>query len=51
MGEVDIKIKLTAQDYLLLKEKVDQNEKFNFVPEDDAIGWIERNIVGNITKY
>ena len=47
---IDIKVKLSAADFNHIKQKIDEKEMLNFVDEHDSITWIQRCIVGGITK-
>lgn len=51
VDSIAIKVKLTLEDFLDIKHKLEEDEKTRqFVSEDDSIHWLSRCIVGNITK-
>ena len=45
-----LKVKLTSDDFHHIKRKLHEKEHRDFIEPEDALGWIQRCIVGNITK-
>jgi hypothetical protein len=45
-----LKIKITEPDFHSIKRKLHEKEHKDFVHPEDALGWIQRCVVGNITK-
>ena len=50
VDQVTLKVRLTLKDFDIIKEKVDNQEKLNFVEVIDSQEWIKNNLVGSICK-
>jgi hypothetical protein len=47
---IKIKVKLSEDDFFNIIEKLEEGERDKFVEKEEGSGWIERCIVGRITK-
>ena len=48
--DITLKVRLKSQDFMHIKKKLDEKELHKFVDPNDSIDWINRCIVGKITK-